>query len=60
VVAKLHDDFVAALREPAVQARLTALGAVAVGGTPEALAAKIRAEGEKWGPVIRAAGIQLD
>ena len=38
--------------------RLRQLGAMPIGSTPDALAAFIRAEHDKWGPVIRAAGIK--
>jgi len=48
------------VREPAVRARLVEQGAEPVGGTPEELAAFIRAEQAKWGAVVREAGIKPD
>jgi tripartite-type tricarboxylate transporter receptor subunit TctC len=41
-----------------VTERLRGLGAAAIGSTPERFADFIRAEHDKWGPVIRAAGIK--
>jgi tripartite-type tricarboxylate transporter receptor subunit TctC len=39
--------------------RLEQLGVVVVGSTPRELAAHLKAEMDKWGPVIKAAGITL-
>jgi tripartite-type tricarboxylate transporter receptor subunit TctC len=40
--------------------RLRTLGATPVGSTPEEFADFMRAENEKWGPVIKAAGIKAE
>jgi tripartite-type tricarboxylate transporter receptor subunit TctC len=58
LVQKINADTVAMLKEPAVKARFEPLGVAAGGSTPEALAAKARAEAEQWGPVIKAANIR--
>ena len=61
VVAKLSHDFVAALNTDAVKERLAKLGAfadrqlAASNSTP-----KIHADYEKWGPIIKAAGIKAE
>jgi tripartite-type tricarboxylate transporter receptor subunit TctC len=60
IVRKIHADTVAAMAEPAIKARLDALGVIAVGSTPEALAAHLKAEMAKWGPVIKAANIKVN
>jgi tripartite-type tricarboxylate transporter receptor subunit TctC len=60
IVAKLNQDAVAALNTPAVKARYAQLGATVVGSTPAALGAHLKAEMERWGPVIKAAGIRAD
>lgn len=60
IVNRLAAEVDAALRKPAVAKRLTDLGAVPVGGTPERLAAFQRAEQEKWGKVIQAARIKAE
>lgn len=57
VVARLNDAVDAALRQPAVQAQLQALGARALGGTPDRLRAHLAAETRRWGEVIRLAKI---
>jgi tripartite-type tricarboxylate transporter receptor subunit TctC len=57
---KLAKDCAEAVNAPAVKERLIALGAAPIGSTPDALAAFIRAEHEKWGPIIQAAGIKAD
>ena len=48
------------MKAPAVKARFALLGATPVGSTPEELAALIRADYDKWGPIIKAAGIQAE
>ena len=60
VVAKLSHDFVAALNTDAVKERLGKLGAMPIGSSPEQFDAKIRADYEKWGPIIKAAGIKAE
>jgi tripartite-type tricarboxylate transporter receptor subunit TctC len=58
IVRKASADTVAALAYPATRARLEQLGVVVIGSTPEGLAAHLRAEMDKWGPLIREAGIK--
>jgi tripartite-type tricarboxylate transporter receptor subunit TctC len=60
LVAKLNADAVAALNTPAVKQRYAQLGATVVGSSPAELAAHLKAEMDRWGPVIRAAGITVD
>jgi tripartite-type tricarboxylate transporter receptor subunit TctC len=60
LVAKLSHDFVAALNTEDVKARLEKLGALPIGSSPEAFDAKIRADFDKWGPIIKAAGITAE
>jgi tripartite-type tricarboxylate transporter receptor subunit TctC len=60
IVEKIHIDTVTALRDPAVKANFDNIGMVAVGSTPEELAALLTAETEKWQPVIQQAHIALD
>ena len=60
VVARLATEVDAALKKPAVAKRLTDLGAVPVGGTPDKLAAFQRAEQEKWGKVIQVARVKAE
>ena len=57
IIAKVNAATVQALSEPAVRAKFELLGVVVESSTPEALGALLRSEIEKWGPVIKSAGI---
>jgi tripartite-type tricarboxylate transporter receptor subunit TctC len=57
VKAKLAKDCAEAALVPAVRDRLTKLGATPIGGSAEEFAKLIASEHEKWGPIIKAAGI---
>jgi tripartite-type tricarboxylate transporter receptor subunit TctC len=57
VIKRLNAESVYVLNQPAMRERLTQNGAVAVASTPEELWAFARAQIEKWGKVIKAAGI---
>src|ERR1700712_4466253 len=58
VTAKLSRDFVAALNSDAVKERLGKLGASPIGSSPKEFDAVIHADYEKWGPIIKAAGMK--
>jgi len=58
VVAKLNASINAALRMEDVRSRLTGAGIEIQGGTPEQFAAVIRNEIDKWGRVLKEAGIE--
>jgi tripartite-type tricarboxylate transporter receptor subunit TctC len=58
VKAKLEKDVAQAVKAPAVAQRLFSLGAAPIGSTAAQFAALIREEFDKWGPVIKAAGIR--
>ena len=60
IVDKIHIDTTIALRDAALKANFDNIGMVAVGSTPEELAARLTAETEKWRPVIKQAHITLD
>ncbi len=49
-----------ALQDPKVRERIAADGGEPVGGTPDAFGAVIRADYQKWGEVIRKAGIKVE
>ncbi|HLH95098.1 MAG TPA: tripartite tricarboxylate transporter substrate binding protein [Xanthobacteraceae bacterium] len=55
---KLAADFRDAVNSDTVKSRLLSLGATPVGSSPEEFANLIRADFEKWGPIIKAAGIR--
>jgi tripartite-type tricarboxylate transporter receptor subunit TctC len=59
LVARISADIAAAINEPVTRQRLEQLGVVVVGSTPQKLAAHLKAEMDKWGPIITAAGITV-
>ena len=60
IIDRIHQEVVAALRAPDIQAQLTAQAIDSVGNTPEEFAKIIRADIAKWGEVLRRAGIRPD
>lgn len=58
VVRRLNSDINASIVKPSVVARFAELGAEPLGGSPEQTAAFIRGEQDKWGKIIRDAGIK--
>jgi tripartite-type tricarboxylate transporter receptor subunit TctC len=61
LIRKIHADVVTALADPSIKTKLEQqLGVVVVGGSPAELAAHLQREMEKWGPVIKAAGISIN
>src|SRR5262245_14331848 len=59
IIRKAHADIVAALSDAATKQRLEQLGVAVIGSTPQELAAHLKSEMDKWGPVIREAGITV-
>jgi tripartite-type tricarboxylate transporter receptor subunit TctC len=60
VVNKINADVNEALRQGAIAQRLAQLSAEPIGGTPQATAAYMREEVERWHKVIKAANVKLD
>jgi tripartite-type tricarboxylate transporter receptor subunit TctC len=60
VVSRLNQEFNKALGAPDVKEKLVALGADPAGGTTEKFTAYVRGDIERWGKVIKAAGITAD
>ncbi|HTP99140.1 MAG TPA: tripartite tricarboxylate transporter substrate binding protein [Casimicrobiaceae bacterium] len=60
VIARLNAEINAILKEPDVVQKLNSQGFELVGGTPEEFGALIKAESDKWAPVIKAASIKID
>ncbi len=58
VIARLNAESRRILAMQEVKDRLTAAGIDAAGGTPEEYGNFIRAELDKWGPVVKAAGVK--
>ncbi len=60
IVDKINADVNEALREPDILQRLAQLSAEPIGGTPQATAAYLRDEVERWHKVIKAANVKLE
>jgi tripartite-type tricarboxylate transporter receptor subunit TctC len=60
IVARINADTNAALAHASVKPRFEELGATPKGSTPEQLAAFLKSEIDKWGPVIREAKIRVE
>ena len=60
VIARLNAEINAILKQPDVVAKMNAAGFDLVGGTPEEFGALIKAESDKWAPVIKSANIKID
>lgn len=56
ITEALSRDLQAVVAEPDVQTRLKEISAVPVGSSPEALAALVKSELSKWGPIIKSIG----
>jgi tripartite-type tricarboxylate transporter receptor subunit TctC len=60
IVIKLNATIVSALRSPQVRDKLTPLGAILIGDTPEEFKAYILSEEAKWAEVVRVSGAKLE
>lgn len=60
IVLRIAQDTERAMADPGVRSRLLELGAELEGGGPPRFAQFLRSETEKWGAVIREAGVKSD
>jgi tripartite-type tricarboxylate transporter receptor subunit TctC len=60
IVEKLNKEINVALADPRIKARITDTGGTVLAGSPADLGKLIAAETEKWGKVIKLAGIKPD
>ena len=60
IVARLNQEIVKSLKAPDMNQRFAAVGAQAVGSTPEAFGEHIRRERDTWAKVIKAANIRVE
>jgi tripartite-type tricarboxylate transporter receptor subunit TctC len=60
IVAKINADVNDALRQPEILAKLANLSAETMGGSPEAMAAYMKEDIDRWLKVIKAANIKLE
>jgi tripartite-type tricarboxylate transporter receptor subunit TctC len=60
IIARLNEAVVKVVRSPEIQAQFAALGADAVGNSPEEFAAFVRRDMEKYAKVVRISGAKVD
>ena len=58
IVGKLNREINAAIADPTMKARFAAVGGEPLPGSPQEFGKLIAEETEKWGRVVRAAGIK--
>ena len=60
IIDKLNMEMNVALADPKIKARLADLGAAPLAGSPADFGKFMTTEAERWGKVIRTAGIKVD
>lgn len=60
VVQKLNEALITALRSPDMRQRISASGFELWTSTPEEFAKVIRADRDRWGPIVKASGAKVD
>jgi len=60
IVSKIQKEVANYLKTPAAVERMKSLGAEAVGSDPETFRKFVLSEMDRWGKVVRAAGLKLD
>jgi tripartite-type tricarboxylate transporter receptor subunit TctC len=58
IISRLHKEFTGILADPEIQKRHADVGAQIIGGTPEQFHAYLKSEIEKFGKLVKAAGIK--
>jgi tripartite-type tricarboxylate transporter receptor subunit TctC len=59
-IKKLNQEFNKVLANPEMRERLIKIGYEPIGGAPDAFSKHIEAETNKWGPVIKQSGLQIN
>jgi len=60
IVDRLYAEITALLQTPEVRERFAVLGIEPVGNSPDEFGAQIRADLERWGPVVKKANIRIE
>ena len=60
VIAALHKDITGVLKEPALNARLSAEGAPPIGSTPDEFSRFMQGELVKWAAAVKQSGARMD
>jgi tripartite-type tricarboxylate transporter receptor subunit TctC len=58
IITRMNTEVNKILKDPAFQKKLADIGATPLGGTPKDLSTHLASELDKWGVVIKAAGIK--
>ena len=58
IIAKINAEFIRVLRLPEVKERLNKAGFETAGSTPENFTGYVKSEYERWGRVVKQAGIE--
>ena len=57
-IERLHRETVATLKEPAIAERMAKAGLDSIGDTPAEFSAYLKSEADKWGRLVKSAGIK--
>ena len=60
IIARLHAETATALHAPELRERFNKLGATLVGNTPAELGAFLKAERERWRPIVKQLNLRLE
>jgi tripartite-type tricarboxylate transporter receptor subunit TctC len=60
IVARLNDEAVKGVRSPEFAKRMSELGYVMIGSTPEEMTDMLKVEINRWEPIVRASGARAD
>ena len=60
IIARIRDDAAAAVMHPRSERGMKSVGAPPQSSTPTELAAFLKADLQKWGPIIKDAGVKVD
>lgn len=60
IIDRLHKDIVATLQEPVILDRMAKSGLEPVGDTPAEFAQYLKSEADKWGKLVKSAGIKAE
>ena len=60
VIARLSTEAVKGTKSPEFVKRMTDLGYIIMGSTPEVMAEMNKAEVQRWGPIVKASGAKVD